>query len=278
MAAAAFSPGYMKNRCGSSSFMLAPNDWMTLRGERQKRWSMMTYHCLTRRSFAALEHSTRGIPKYYSIQSTKKIHIHRPKPGLGRRWHTSERNSISAVAGRASDTTFTNDNLSLDFWDVLLASLAVAAVSIGLIQSGPYQGQSLLPMDACSNDNDGGALHKSGGRVGSAMKADIEMTLHQPSTFPGTVTTGDAMSNDSRVNYLPVDNHITSTKPYDVRHGIRLRLSLAFQYNSHSIFFDRLFSYRYERLKAEESQWRMNTLWRTGVASLPCLTVMVVVE
>lgn len=169
----------------------------------------------------------------YSMQSIKKIHIHRPKPGLGRRFHASQRTLINTsyvVAGRASDT-FTNDNLSLDFWDVLLASLAVAAVSIGLIQSSPYEDHGLLPMDACSNGDgdDGRALHKSSDGVGSTiMKADIEMTLHQPSTFRETVTTGDAMSTDSRVTYVPVDNHISSTKPYDVRHSIQLRLRLAF--------------------------------------------------
>lgn len=203
MISATFPPGYMKNRICSSSFLLAPNGWMTLsRPQKRIPVSVMIRN---------IAQSKLRMQMFCSVHSINKILINTAKPGIGRKLHTS--------ANYRSNTN--TCNLTLDFWDAALLSLAAVGLSIGFIKSYPYDRRHLLSLEASdeAGDNDGCAvLHNFGGEGGGGMKADIEMTLHQPPSFNGHVKSISTMPTDSQAATLK--RNVSRSKPYDVSHLI----------------------------------------------------------
>ena len=195
MAAAFLSPIYMKNRCSLTSFLIAPNGWTTFSNPPKRLF-------LSARSLA---HRGWNIQKICSVQSMIKSRISSRKPGIGHGLHTSARyrSNLNACC------------LSLDFWDVAFLSLAAVGLSIGFINSYPYQHNNLISREVIDND-DCLALKNVSGEIGGGMKADIEMTLHQPPAFNGHVKTTSTMSVDTQSTSL--NKSVANSKPYDVSH------------------------------------------------------------
>jgi hypothetical protein len=155
--------------------------------------------------------SKLSVQMFCSVHSINKILINRSNPGIGRKLHTS--------ANYRSNTN--TCNLTLDFWDAALLSLAAFGLSMGFIKSYPYDRRHLLSLEASdkAGDNDGSVvLHNFSGEGGGSMKADIEMTLHQPPSFNGHVKSISTMPTDSQAAVLK--KNVSRSKPYDVSHLI----------------------------------------------------------
>ena len=128
--------------------------------------------------------------KICSEQHLNKIHVNNVKPSVAHKLHTSAnyRSNINAY------------NQTLDFWDVALVSLAVVGVSIGFINSSPFERYNILSLEESDIDD---------------CKADIEMTLHQPPSFDGHVKTiSPIASTDAQAVFL--NKNVSNKKPYDV--------------------------------------------------------------
>ena len=187
------SHGYMRNRCCSSTF--TPSTWTTF-SNPQKRLSV------TIRNVAQ---SKWSIQKIYDIHTINKRHIGSTKSGIAHRLHTYSNCRSSSWAC----------NVTLDFWDVAIVSLAAVGLSIGFMKSYPYESHNLLSLGPSYN-NDCVALHKVNGE--GDVKADIEMTFHQPPSFNEHMKTISTMSTDSQATFS--EKNVASTKPYDVSHLI----------------------------------------------------------
>lgn len=201
----AYSIGYnMKNR----SVQL---NWTTLNCHTHKTLSM-SYHCPKRRNFGALlMHSSRNKQKSCSIIQAE--------PGIQHRLHISAsyRTIVNFNAAIVDQTSHLSGNDSIfDFWDIAFVGLAAIGVAIGLITSQPSyeEDQKFLQLEGMDNKENRLALPNVGIEYCGGMKADIEMTLHQPPKFHEHVKTVNAISTDSQATYLK--NNISRTKPYDV--------------------------------------------------------------
>lgn len=201
MSTAAYSIGYnMKNRS-------VQRNWTTLNCHSTLS---MSYHCLKRRNFGAL--------LMCSSRNTKKsCSMFRVEPSIQHRLHISAsyRSIFNAAATDQTSHVCGNDRISFDFWDVAFVGLAAIGVAIGFITSHPYEGPKLLQLEGMDNNDNRLALSNVGVEYSSSgMKADIEMTLHQPPTFHEHVKTVNTLSTDSQATFLK--NNISRTKPYDV--------------------------------------------------------------
>jgi hypothetical protein len=184
-----FYQGYMKNRCCSSSLLLARHGWTTFGGPRQ--------HASV--PIRNVSHSKWSIQKIPRTKFIKRVQITNSTAVLGRKFHSSADYRIKSQG--------------FDWYDVVVACLAALGVSIGFLEIDPFDRHKILSHEESNNVNCP-PLQSFGCHVASVMNADVEMTLHQSPTFNGNVPSISSISTDSQPGQL--NKHGSSTKPYDV--------------------------------------------------------------